>query len=1254
MSRFRRRRPPAGDSTSAAAPQLTEEDDVDVSACEAQEPPASEGAANALGDLKPSLSLQVPSKRGLLPSINEEPLEGQGPPPSLASALFTGNSKYVASPSSVGVGQAGGRPPPAFEAGTPAASPVKGPPPLRLQISSALGGGVELPVHAESLASKARGGGAASLLSSHQLRHATMTRIPAVPRSFLFADEEPNPETAENADKLKGHKPRQVKGSVKALYGRIKALLLQSWGGTVYGMFSEDDLKAFENAMTGFPPSFLDSRMEAHFLRVHSNRVTFYYVALTCFWASFMTVVFGGFLSRMREFRLIWAAPYIVGISTAVALTLAYLVLVGLVSLRRASLRWKLQEAASSPAAEGEAGNQPEGGRADKQAADAAGEQRQAFSAQVFHLRWVVMRDIIIGAMLVLISLVLLMTPAADFAVFWIFSEEKEMEMFSVFFYLREDIFAVFCFFVIFHLACPIRSHTHWLVFGLSLCFFWTNGVLLSVAMKDAATIVPEAIMVTIVLGFACALRSTIERLHRFAFFLRQRSKGIDDAADETLRGVRAFSTTPVEELILLVNAAGLKLRTARKKLRYRKPNELVQAEGMLMRQGSACRRCSRAWWLHAFAADVCRCLMILTARDDLFAFVVDEAAGEHADLRNEVLTAFGANVAFRSVFNESVQQTQPKTFGKKPSSFVVRSSDCAESSCVDSELPPITSIFAASPLDLWSIADNGGREGSWSAEADLKGGRKENGASLSGLMSVLPQPPPPGLLSNLSARIGVEWDLNMLAVNNYCNNCCLFYVGHDLLRYKIEGFSCSSQTMLNFLWAVQLMYQPTIYHGHMHGAQVAHNVVWLARTLDLTDILSPPELVSLVVAALCHDVGHEGRNNAFYTVTNHPLSIIYNDVAILENFHACLTFKILQRTECNIFQELKPSLRMACRGHIVDLILATDMKLHFENISKFKLRRSSPDFDKTQGDDVWCTLRMCMKGGDLSHALLPWEAHLAWSYRAISEFYQQGDEDLAAGREVTPMFDRRKHTELPKGQAGFIRFVVLPLYEEISAVCRSNAIGVFCLALAEENLLNWHKAEAEPRGFQAEDKKQQEGLRIDLALLAAQKAVNRRLSFRVAGHVQIVPPEFANGAAKAAATGSSRPSSVSLQQQQPVGTEKRPTAAAGAGAAAAAESPSEDACNSLAESASSHDAHAAPPPHEVEEAAAVAAEEDAQTARAESGSELAAPANPAGDPSLTPPAAGETAAGSEAAGDGRLWKVGDSYTSIESKLRED
>lgn len=43
----------------------------------------------------------------------------------------------------------------------------------------------------------------------------------------------------------------------------------------------------------------------------------------------------------------------------------------------------------------------------------------------------------------------------------------------------------------------------------------------------------------------------------------------------------------------------------------------------------------------------------------------------------------------------------------------------------------------------------------------------------------------------------------------------------------------------------------------------------------------------SLGVSALAHDVDHPGVNNNSLIEEHHPLAIIYNDKAVLENHHA-------------------------------------------------------------------------------------------------------------------------------------------------------------------------------------------------------------------------------------------------------------------------------------------------------------------------------------------------------------------------------
>ena len=61
------------------------------------------------------------------------------------------------------------------------------------------------------------------------------------------------------------------------------------------------------------------------------------------------------------------------------------------------------------------------------------------------------------------------------------------------------------------------------------------------------------------------------------------------------------------------------------------------------------------------------------------------------------------------------------------------------------------------------------------------------------------------------------------------------------------------------------------------------------------------------MVAALTHDVGHLGVNNAFLVANRDHLALMYNDTAVQESMHCALVFQIaLQRDGCNIFAKLK------------------------------------------------------------------------------------------------------------------------------------------------------------------------------------------------------------------------------------------------------------------------------------------------------------------------------------------------------------
>lgn len=54
-------------------------------------------------------------------------------------------------------------------------------------------------------------------------------------------------------------------------------------------------------------------------------------------------------------------------------------------------------------------------------------------------------------------------------------------------------------------------------------------------------------------------------------------------------------------------------------------------------------------------------------------------------------------------------------------------------------------------------------------------------------------------------------------------------------------------------------------------------------------------DTISLLVSALCHDVGHDGFNNKYHVVTNSERFQMYGDANVQESYHAAETLRILQ-----------------------------------------------------------------------------------------------------------------------------------------------------------------------------------------------------------------------------------------------------------------------------------------------------------------------------------------------------------------------
>lgn len=319
------------------------------------------------------------------------------------------------------------------------------------------------------------------------------------------------------------------------------------------------------------------------------------------------------------------------------------------------------------------------------------------------------------------------------------------------------------------------------------------------------------------------------------------------------------------------------------------------------------------------------------------------------------------------------------------------------------------------------------------------------------------------------------QWVLDALDLQTKTGNRAVLAMAELLLVPNAEDLCTSTNTMRGFASALTNKYasHPNPFHNGAHASVVCHFTHWLARHGRAWAGTPSWQRVATDVAALAHDVGHFGRNNAFCSNSQHPLALIYNDRSILENMHTATCFSIMRRSDSNIMGSLPGDQWKQFREHVVDLILATDMTNHFSFLGEMRVRVNAEEFaPETNAKDRKMTTQCYIKSADLGHAALPWEMHEQWALLLLKEFYRQGDEERNLQVPLSPMCDRNGTlAEFRDSQKGFLEFVILPLFKELACVT-SNEVEETCIATIKSNSQRWVSGETSRKLAQAVGKK--------------------------------------------------------------------------------------------------------------------------------------------------------------------------------------
>ncbi|XP_029922199.1 high affinity cGMP-specific 3',5'-cyclic phosphodiesterase 9A-like [Myripristis murdjan] len=242
--------------------------------------------------------------------------------------------------------------------------------------------------------------------------------------------------------------------------------------------------------------------------------------------------------------------------------------------------------------------------------------------------------------------------------------------------------------------------------------------------------------------------------------------------------------------------------------------------------------------------------------------------------------------------------------------------------------------------------------------------------------------------------------------------------------------FHIELEVLQNFLFEVYCHYNNIPFHNFQHCfcvTQMMYGLIWLT---DLRNKLERIDLFIMLTSALCHDLDHPGYNNVYQINAQTDLALRYNDISPLENHHCAIAFGILSKPECNILKNLSSEQYKQVRGGMIKCILATDMARHNEILNKFKVTLPVFDFKNKEHKEV--LMKIMVKVSDISNEARPMAVAEPWLDCLLQEFFNQSDTEKLKGLPVTPFMDRDKVSK-PSSQTNFIRFVLLPLFTELT-----------------------------------------------------------------------------------------------------------------------------------------------------------------------------------------------------------------------------
>jgi len=296
-----------------------------------------------------------------------------------------------------------------------------------------------------------------------------------------------------------------------------------------------------------------------------------------------------------------------------------------------------------------------------------------------------------------------------------------------------------------------------------------------------------------------------------------------------------------------------------------------------------------------------------------------------------------------------------------------------------------------------------------------------------------------------------------------------------------LEQFDIPERILRDFIHAVGIKYQDNPYHNYHHAVHVLQSTYYCLRCTSMHKYLCNLDILGILVSALCHDINHPGHSSDFEIKTDSELSLLYNDVSVLENMHAHETFMLLRREELNIFAKLADADRKDLRKIIINAILATDMTHHKDFTTSLGEKHSvDVAFDVEDSNARQFLVDVVVHAADISAQVYVWDVARKWEERITREFVLQVEKERAMG--LTPssfMAELDQPMKRFKSQLFFCDVILKPFWKTLAIMFPELEP---CVKQLETNRANYQEELNKHIPPEVREENTKEGVKVMLA----------------------------------------------------------------------------------------------------------------------------------------------------------------------------